>query len=113
MKTESKTLTKIRVTAGKIVAMLTVFGAAPAGAGIITENLLFNTSGQNQWGSGPANNFSTGGSRFVGVPGFSEGFHLGGVECLLLACAGAEIGFSVGGKAGIKPAEEFKATLFG
>ena len=101
MKTESKTLTKIWVTAGKIVAMLTVFGVAPAGAGIITENLLFNTSGQNQWSSGPADNFSTGGSRFVGVPGFSEGFHLGGGECLLLACAGAEIGFSVGGKAGI------------
>lgn len=74
---------------------------APAGALTVTENLLFSTTGQSQWRSGPAGIFSTGGSRFVGVPGFSEGFHIGGVKCLLFACAGAEIGFSVGGKAGI------------
>lgn len=79
--------------------------AAPVGAATVTESLLFSTTGQSQWSSGPAVNFSTGGSQFLGVPGFMEGFSVGGIEevCVAFVCAdfGAKIGLTVAGRAGL------------
>ena len=79
--------------------------AASAGALSFTERLVFSATDQSQWGSGPAVNLSNGGSGgFLGIQGFSEGNSYGEIACVPVVgfpCIGAEIGFQVGGRAGI------------
>jgi hypothetical protein len=91
----------------RVLALLSLgwLCSAPAHANLIEAKLVFNATGQSQWTSGAAVDFSTDGNRFLGIPGFEEGKTIGKIyeACVLGACVkgGAELGLKVNGRAGL------------
>jgi hypothetical protein len=82
------------------LTLLAVLTPTAALATTIEVDALFGANSRSIWSAGPGFSHDTG-PRFLGPDPWSVGKKIGGVECFLGACAGAEIGATTSGKAGV------------
>jgi PEP-CTERM motif-containing protein len=94
-----------------ILSVAVLAASAPAGAQTFSTNGLFSTSDRSIWANGPAFVVDTG-NQFLGTS-WDIGKTVGGVDCFLGACFGAQIGAQTSGKFGLDYALRVNSGSFG